>query len=67
MCADLSDGFSMFQMHAQAVEHYRESDRGEDAVQLAAAKLEDLATSEYCPEFRDAFEATIAYETWIKP
>lgn len=25
MCADLEDGFSLFQMHSQAVEHYRGS------------------------------------------
>lgn len=66
MCGDLSDGFSMFQMHSQAVEHYRESGRSKDASQLAAAELEDLATREYCPEFRDDFEATIAYDKWIE-
>lgn len=65
MCSDLSDGLSMFQMHAQAVEYYRDG-RSEDAAQLAAAELEDLATSEYCPAFRDEFEATIVYETWIE-
>ncbi len=54
MCNDLSDGLSMFQMHSQAVEFYRDG-RSEDAAQLAAAELEDLATREYCPEFRDAF------------
>jgi hypothetical protein len=66
MCADLSDGFSWFQMHSQAVEHYRDG-RSEDAAQLAAAELEDLASRKYCPEFRAGFEATITYETWIKP
>jgi len=66
MCADLSAGFSMFQMHSQAVDHYRDG-RSEDAAQLAASELEDLATGEFCPEFRDDFEATIWYETWIEP
>ena len=67
MCADLRDDFSMFQMHAQAVEFYQERGRSGDAAQLAAAQLEDLATSRYCPEFREAFEATFAYEDWIAP
>ena len=67
MCSDLSDGFSMFQMHSQAVEHYRGRGRSGDAAQLAAAKLEDLATREYCPQFRDDFEATFTYEEWIAP
>lgn len=67
MCSDLEGGASMFQMHAQAVEFYRGSGRSEDAVQLAAAELEDLATREYCPAFRDEFEATITYEDWIAP
>ena len=64
MCADLRDGMSLFQMHAQAVEVYRDG-RSEDAAQSAAAHLEDDATRSYCPEFRDDFEATIAYEDWI--
>lgn len=67
MCADLRDGMSFFQMHSQAVEHYRETGRSENAAQLAAAELQDLATSEHCPQFRDDFEATIAYEQWIAP
>lgn len=67
MCDDLSGGFSMFQMHSQAVEFYRETGRSEDAAQLAAAELEDLATREYCPQFRDEFEATFTYEQWIAP
>jgi hypothetical protein len=67
MCGDLSDGFSWFQIHSQAVEHYRGTGRSEDAAQLAAAKLEDLASREYCPQFREGFEATYTYETWIKP
>ena len=66
MCADLRDGMSMFQMHAQAVEFYRDG-RSEDAAQSAAAHLEDDATRRYCPEFRDEFEATFAYEDWIAP
>ena len=65
MCADLRDGFSLFQMHSQAVSFYRES-RSEDAAQLAAAEIEDLATRRYCPEFRDEFEATFVYEDWIE-
>jgi hypothetical protein len=56
-----------FQIHSQAVEHYRGTGRSEDAAQLAAAKLEDLASREYCPQFREGFEATYTYETWIKP
>ena len=67
MCSDLKDGASMFQMHAQAVQFYRGSGRSEDAAQLAAAELEDLATREYCPAFRADFEATIPYEEWIEP
>lgn len=66
MCADLRDGMSMFQMHAQAVEFYRDG-RSEDAAQSAAAHLEDDATSRHCPEFRDEFEATFVYEDWIAP
>ena len=65
MCSDLEAGMSMFQMHAAAVEHYEGTGRSGNAVQLAAAKLEDLATREYCPEYRDEFEATITYEEWI--
>jgi len=67
MCTDLRNGLSMFQMHAQAVDYYRGTGRSEGAAQLAAAQLEDLATSDYCPEFRDEFEATITYEEWIAP
>lgn len=67
MCADLRDGFSLFQMHSQAVEHYRNLGRSEDAAQSAAAHLEDDATREHCPQFRDEFEATFAYEQWIAP
>ena len=66
MCDDLESGFSMFQMHAQAVSHYRDG-RSEDAAQLAAAELEDLATRRHCPAFRDEFEATITYQQWIAP
>lgn len=66
MCSDLEDGLSMFQMHSQAVGFYRDQGRSDDAAQLAAAQLEDLATREYCPAFRDDFEATIAYEQWIE-
>jgi hypothetical protein len=66
MCSDLEAGLSLFQLHSQAVEHYRDG-RSEDAAQLAAAELEDLATREYCPEFRDEFEATFVYEQWIAP
>ena len=64
MCDDLKSGASMFQMHSQAVEFYRKS-RSEDAAQLAAAQMEDRATRSYCPEFRDEFEGTIAYQEWI--
>lgn len=67
MCTDLRDDFSMYQMHASAVDYYRGTGRSEDAAQLAAAELEDLATSDFCPAFRDAFEATITYEKWIAP
>lgn len=67
MCSDLDSGMSLMQLHGQAVEHYRGTDRSEDAAQLAAAEIEDLATSEHCPEHREAFEATIAYQDWIAP
>ena len=67
MCGDLEDGLSLFQMHSQAVEFYRGTGRSEDAAQLAAAELEDLATREFCPAFRDEFEATHVYEQWIEP
>lgn len=67
MCSDLEDGASMFQMHSQAVEFYTELGRSPDAAQLAAATIEDIATGDYCPEFRDEFEATFAYEDWIAP
>lgn len=67
MCADLTDGMSMFQIHSQGVKYYERLGRSPDAAQLAAAQLEDRATSKHCPDFRSDFEATITYERWILP
>jgi alkaline phosphatase len=58
VCDDLSGGISMFGVHSRAIEFYRDG-RGEDGAGIAAAKLEDLATREYCPQFRDGFEAVV--------
>lgn len=67
ICADLRDGQSLFQIHSTALDYYRETrDTSEDANQLASAKLQDLATREYCPKFRADFEKTLLYEKWVK-
>lgn len=67
MCADLEDGMSLLQLHRQAVDYYQGHAFIGDSAQSAAAQLEDLATREHCPQFRDEFEATIIYEKWIAP
>lgn len=68
MCNDLGDGASFLQIHAHAVSYYQElGDRSDDAIQLAAAELEDLATSEICTEHRDEFEQSASYTDWIAP
>ncbi|MCV0403584.1 MAG: hypothetical protein K5924_07705 [Chloroflexi bacterium] len=66
MCVDLRNGMTVFELHIKAIEFYRVEGTGDDA-ELRAARLEDLATREYCPEFREAFEATFTYRQWIAP
>lgn len=67
MCSDLDAGASMFQMYSQAVTFYEETrDTSADANQLAAAELMDFATTETCPQHRDAWTATAPYEQWIQ-